>query len=98
MIDAVLVDRHRSRGPWTPPKPDGPPSCPGCGRELELMQPDPGRPDDFLGVCGHHPCGEWIVLRRREGRWIVAERIPRVRERIRGGRAARPAAIAAAAG
>jgi hypothetical protein len=38
--------------------------CLRCGRELELIQPDPLRPDRLLACCqsGVKSCGRWHLI------------------------------------
>ena len=60
---------HRRRGvspSIRPIRPDGPPKCPGCGRTMTLSQPAGDRPDELFGSCDNPPCGEWVILIRRE--------------------------------
>ncbi len=66
----------RRRDNRTGAAPDGPPACPGCGRQLCLQQPDSDRPGEILGVCENPPCAEWVLLHLRGDRWTVLERIP----------------------
>ena len=77
----LRTGRHRADRPV--PDADGPPACPGCGRRLDLQQPDPNRPGEILGVCQRPACGEWVLLHLRGDRWTVLERIPPARREPR---------------
>jgi hypothetical protein len=56
-------------------RPDPPPPCPGCGRQLELHEPR-SMPDHAVGVCDR--CRELVILARAASRaWTVAERFAR---------------------
>jgi hypothetical protein len=64
-----------NRGPWRSGPPDPPPSCPGCGRPLELHEPR-SMPDRLIGLC--EGCRDLVILARAESRaWTIAERIAR---------------------
>jgi len=65
---------HR-RGNWTRPEPSGEPACPGCGRAVELSQPDIRQARQLLGVCHNPACECWTVFTKVEGRWHVVRRI-----------------------
>jgi hypothetical protein len=74
------AQRIQHRGPWARNRPDGPPSCPGCGGRLDFSQPDRRRAGELLGTCDNLPaCGEWVIVARRENRWMILDRIPRER-------------------
>ena len=48
-------------------------ACRGCRSDLDLHQPDPTRPHDFLGTCP--TCGRWcrVELEDEAGRITVVE-------------------------
>lgn len=83
---------HQLRTAWPGPGREELPACPGCGRPLELSQPDPRSPGQLLGRCADNPlCGEWVVFTKREGRWHCVERITADQRRNPTWPVARPA-------
>jgi hypothetical protein len=90
MAELISVRDRRigadDRGPYRH-IPDAPPSCPSCGSSnVESAQTVENR---LVQVCLNPRCSTWTVFRRVEGRWLVADRIPRERRRaIQDGRLA----------
>ena len=78
-LDAIAADTlHRhlpARAPWRPDPPDpAPAQCPGCGAPLSLDPPGLDDLDRFVGACKALQCGEVVIYRICEGRFIVAAR------------------------
>lgn len=80
---------HIRRGNRKGPAPDNLPTCPDCGRELDLSQPDERQPQQVLGVCA---CGLWSIFARIPDGWRLARRIPAGERLPRPWRRPRPAA------
>ena len=55
------------RGPWYPEPAEGPPECRGCGRPLAELRREG---EALVGGCANPACGERIVLRAVERRWV----------------------------
>jgi hypothetical protein len=52
-------------------KPDGPPSCPGCGRMLALSDVHDG---EMTGSCLLDSCRQRVTYRLVDGAWRILER------------------------
>lgn len=51
------------------------PACPGCGRVLQLTQPDEAIADRMIGACVNEQCRQWVLIGQREGRWLILDRV-----------------------
>ncbi len=53
--------------------------CRGCRSPLDIHQPNPNQPDQFLGTCPH--CGSWFRIEARAGEArAMVIRLPEFRE------------------
>ena len=82
MAELISVRDRRiganDRGPYRH-APTQPPSCPSCGSSnVESAATVENR---LVQVCLAPRCSTWTIFRRVEGRWLVADRIPRDRRR-----------------
>ena len=59
--------------------------CRDCGAGLDIHQPNPNQPDQFLGTC--NDCGAWFRIDgQAEGGKALVIRLPEARE-VRHGQA-----------
>ena len=74
MYPEVISRIPRGPGQRGRPESDPSPNCPGCGAPLEIWPVGPSDPGRFVGACEALQCGEVVIFRMLEQRFIVEER------------------------